>query len=183
MDDWHDGPFEADPELMISPYAFSRYASNGMGSGSRWNFDRSRWVVTPEERDARHSEMARRMAPYGFREYESGVVTSHLESGHSVLVRLTPETNHWHAVFYHKGDPSSQETWVGLGRHDEHVPDIYGKEMRHPETMRSLYQQYQRAAANGDPTGDRPDRRIRQGGPWHAGDVHGHYVDYDDDDH
>jgi len=142
-----------------------------------------RWKISEHELNSRQDAVAAALAPHGFRRNTSRSDTwTRLESGHHVVVRLTPETNHWHAFAYHPGDPHGLQTWMSLGRHDEHVPDQLMREMRHPETMRSLQGQWRRAAENGDPTGEEYGQRRVHPERFVAGDVFGHYVNDDEYD-
>jgi hypothetical protein len=62
----------------------------------------------------------------------------------------------------HHGDPTGSFTRSDLGGDPARVPERAAAELRHRDVTRPLIEQYQRAAANGDPTGSEPHKRVQQ---------------------
>jgi hypothetical protein len=78
---------------------------------------------------------------------------AHLESGHKVGFHLDPERNRWTMMTHHGGDPTGATGWSDLGDDDERVGDRALRELRHPDVVRFMGGQMQRAAEGGDPYG------------------------------
>jgi hypothetical protein len=89
------------------------------------------------------------------------------ELGHHLYVSHTPHAG-WNLNAVHLGDPQGAGVDIPLGTHDEEeAARRVAAELRHPETVGHLRDQYLRAALNNDPTGlDQAARRV----PTAAGD-------------
>ena len=107
--------------------------------------------------------------------YEGGPPRWRTELGHHMNLSHT-DAYGWNLSAHHMGDPVGAGLSVMLGHDDETAAARAAAEMRHPETLGHLRDQYLRAQLNNDPTGD--DHRARRvpvsSGGWNVLD---HYRD------
>lgn len=74
------------------------------------------------------------------------------ETGHHLYVTNTPGHG-WNLSVVHMGDPGGAGLGVPLGHDDEQAAGRVAAEMRHPETLGHMRDQFLRASLNNDPTG------------------------------
>lgn len=126
--------------------------------GRRWG-DRSGHIPFPEvdrREDAVHAALSRQrlVGPPGpHRVFRT-------ELGHSLGFYLGDRDRRWQVNVSHPGDPTEEVISSDLGEEDGRVPDRFRHFMTHPNVVGRLAAQWKRALANGDPSGDEPDRRV-----------------------
>lgn len=83
------------------------------------------------------------------------------EGGHVYDWQLSPQDGRWALHIDHPGDPTGHHISADLGDDDSLISERTQREFRHPETMKAMRGQWQRAIANGDPTGREEDKRLQ----------------------
>jgi len=112
-----------------------------------------------------HDELRARQPPVGDALHAAGMTDKdwrHLmpmETGHYAHFYLDPESARWKMEVHHNGDPSLTHVRADLGEHDHLVPERGMAELRHPDVVRAMGDQMQRAHANGTPHGPPPGER------------------------
>jgi hypothetical protein len=116
-------------------------------------------METPERYEGVHRQMeARGLVPgspdrWPFARLESGH-TAHWGLGD----RWWGTRGRWHARIEHPGDPTGRWIHADLGDDDSQVSERLLSELRHPDVVREMGEQWRRATAAGDPHGLRDPR-------------------------
>lgn len=116
-------------------------------------------MATPDQYDRMHQTLQDRGLIPRSAQPDGNIPLWRTEMGHHLNVSHGNSYG-WGLNVLHMGDPSSAGFYVPLGHDDETAADRAAAEMRHPETLGHMRDQYLRARLNNDPTGD--DHRARR---------------------
>lgn len=113
------------------------------------------------EHHARQKEGIESLRRAGFAQDPDWWFVDPLETGHRMAYTLgTRETEQgevpgrWSVEIHHPGDPEGSIVRADLGDQHHLVGERLTQELRHPEMVKALAAQYQRASAAGDPRGE-----------------------------
>jgi hypothetical protein len=114
-------------------------------------------MATPDQYDRMH-QMLRERGVFPASWSAGDAPTWETETGHHFSVSHGHSYG-WGLSMLHMGDPVGAGLHVPLGQDDETAASRVAAEMRHPETLGHLRDQYNRARLNNDPTGHDPQAR------------------------